>query len=48
MNPRAVLAAFIVCIPLFWAGGPAVHGYHVGYNAATDHECMVRVVQWCR
>lgn len=27
---------------------PAIAGYHVGFNSATDTECLSRVVQWCK
>jgi hypothetical protein len=39
-----VLVAFLV----LWLFIPAVEGFHVGYNAATDHECLTRVIQWCK
>jgi hypothetical protein len=38
----AVLAIVLVLLL------PAFAGYHVGYNSATDHECLTRLVQWCK
>lgn len=38
----AVLLFVIFCVLQ-----PVLAGFHLGYNAATDHECISRVFQWC-
>jgi hypothetical protein len=47
-NTLGVLAGVTLGVVIFWLIVPAVSGYHVGYNSATDHECLTRVVQWCK
>jgi hypothetical protein len=43
-----VLLAIALGILVLWAFlVPALSGYHIGFNAATDHVCMSRIVQWC-
>lgn len=40
-----VIGALLLAV---WLLLPAVQGFHVGYNSATDHECVSRILQWCR
>ena len=51
-STRRTAVMTLVGIVLFVVGfyflQPIADGYHVGYNSATDHECISRVVQWCR
>ncbi|HET9721125.1 MAG TPA: hypothetical protein VFP55_13675 [Solirubrobacteraceae bacterium] len=44
----AVLAGLVLLVVVLYIAAPAFNGYHVGYNVMTDHECLSRVVQWCR
>lgn len=43
-----IIVALVLVGVLIWLMLPAFAGYHVGYNAATDHECLIRLIQWCR
>jgi ferric-dicitrate binding protein FerR (iron transport regulator) len=44
-----VLLGIAVALVLVWLVViPVSLGYHIGFNAATDHYCLSRVLQWCR
>jgi hypothetical protein len=45
----ALMGAGLLFLALFWVVGlPVIHGYHIGYNLATDHQCFSRVFDWCK
>lgn len=31
-----------------WVFLPAAQGFHVGYNPATDDQCLTRILDWCK
>lgn len=43
-----LLAALMIVGFVLWLVIPALDGFHIGYNAMTDHECMNRILQWCK
>jgi hypothetical protein len=50
MNRRALRVLLLVCLAilLIWLVLPATQGFHIGYNTWTDHECLTRLIQWCK
>lgn len=47
-HPARVILAIALGILLLWMFlVPITGGWHIGYNPATDHVCMSRIVQWC-
>lgn len=47
--PWRTVFAVAAIVVLIWMAVPAFAGYHLGYNDATDHQCLTRVgVQWCK
>ena len=45
---RRWLIGFAAAGLLLYLLTPALAGYHLGFNAATDNTCASRVVQWCK
>ena len=44
-----VFLAIVLGILLLWMLlVPVTGGYHIGFNPATDHQCVTRIIQWCR
>lgn len=43
-----MLAAIVLILLYVMVLWPVLHGYHVGYNVATDRVCISRVIQWCK
>ena len=42
-------AALVVAVMFIaWLLTPAITGYHAGHDLWTDHECLSRIIQWCR
>jgi hypothetical protein len=55
LNVRLVRTAIRLAVAFAIAIGilyvfliPTTSGFHIGYSSATDHQCMSRVVQWCK
>jgi hypothetical protein len=45
----SIILGAIGVLFLIWLVLPAFEGFHVGYNFASDHECLTRLgLQWCR
>lgn len=44
---RAVAVA-LLSWGLVWVFSPAVDGFHIGYNLATDNTCESRLFDWCK
>lgn len=42
------LAAFTLLAIGTWMFIPAAQGFHIGYNSATDGQCLSRLFDWCK
>jgi hypothetical protein len=43
-----IVLAILAVLAGAWLLAPAFSGFHIGHDVWTDHECLSRVVQWCR
>jgi hypothetical protein len=42
------MVGLVAVVVLVWLLVPAFEGFHIGHDVWTDHECLSRIVQWCK